>query len=182
MIAALLGSEDGLVGAFLVCLLGSLLCQARLHVYPVPSATKTRLQQWLSLQRWYRGKGDVFWTFSSKIIRLLIQISELIALVMTVPAVVLEQWDWAGIGTERPLNVISQHSIAQMTSPFPTPSLLPRVWCPSYYLAKVDMPSVLKHFASCRSVLNIQFSLSSIILLKLKPLSSNCNRCLGAGW
>lgn len=45
MIATLLGSEDGLMGAFLVSLLGSLLCQARLHIYPVPSATKTRLPQ-----------------------------------------------------------------------------------------------------------------------------------------
>lgn len=38
-------------GAFLASLLGSLLCKARLNVYPVPSATKTMLQEWLSLQQ-----------------------------------------------------------------------------------------------------------------------------------
>lgn len=45
MIAALLGLEEGLMGASLASLQGSLLCKARLHVYPVPPATKTRLQQ-----------------------------------------------------------------------------------------------------------------------------------------
>lgn len=148
MIAALLGSEDGLMGVFLASLLGSPLCKTRLHIHPVPSATKTRVQQWLSLQQWYRGRGDVFWTFNIKIIRFLIEIPELLALVMTVAAVVLEQWGWARMGTKKPLNEISQHSIAQITSPFPTPSLLPRAWCLSYYLAKVDMSSVWKHFAN----------------------------------
>lgn len=53
------------------------------------------------------------------------EIPELLALVVTLAAVVLEQWDWAGRDMEKPLN--EMNTIAQMTSPFPTSSLLPRV-------------------------------------------------------
>lgn len=49
-------------------------------------------------------RGDLFWIFSIRIIRLLIEVPVLLALVMTGSAVVLEQWDWAGRGIEKPLN------------------------------------------------------------------------------
>lgn len=47
----------------------------------------------------------------------LVEIPELLALVMTLAAVLLEQWGWAGRDMEKPLNEI--YTIAQMTSAFP---------------------------------------------------------------
>lgn len=69
------------------------ICKTRLHTYPAPSATQTRLQQWLSLQQWYRRRGGLFWNFNIKIIRLLLEIPVLLALVVTGAAVGL---GWKG--------------------------------------------------------------------------------------
>lgn len=140
------GSEDGLMVAFLAPLLGSVLCKARLHIYPVLPAAKTRLHQWLSLQYWYRGREDVFWAFNIKIMMFLVEIPELLALVMTLAAVLLEQLGlgWKGYGKASEWNL---HYCTDDLS-LPIPSLLPRVWCLSYYIAKIEMPSVLKHFAT----------------------------------